>query len=162
MFSLCRLIYSLLLVSFIVDLSIAKCPPPDMTLCKCAEEPARPNQLLVTCDGMKTVPDLKYQLDGIPDWKEITELAILRTKSFEGLRPDFFNPMTNLTRLSLAANPNCNFKPPVGLFDKLGPKLEVLDMSTSNLTEKELAPELFAPLVHLKVNQMFSSSCQLS
>lgn len=64
--------------------------------------------------------------------------------------------MPNLVRLSLAANPSSNFKPPVGLFDKLGPKLAVLDMSTSNLTEKELSPELFAPLVNLKVTFPFN------
>ncbi|GAU94148.1 hypothetical protein RvY_05974 [Ramazzottius varieornatus] len=148
MFSLRQLFLSVL-VSLLADLSIGKCPSADLSLCKCAEEAARPNQLIVTCDGMATVPDLKYQLDAF-DWKEISELAVLRQKSFAGLRPDFFNQMPNLVRLSLAANPNSNFKPPVGLFDKLGPKLSVLDMSTSNLTEKELSPELFAPLVNLK------------
>lgn len=128
----------------------AKCPSPSFSSCNCSDtkDPAR---IVVSCDGLASVPDLKWQLDGLPAG-EISELAILRTKNFNGIRPDFFDLFKILKRLSLAANPLSNLKLPIGLFSKIGATLEALDLSTSNQTEKDLPPGLFEPLVNLKVS----------
>ncbi|OQV24526.1 putative Leucine-rich repeat-containing protein 15 [Hypsibius exemplaris] len=148
----CLLAVSITLLSSSSSLVDAKCPPPGNSLCNCSEVVGTTNELLVACDGqagMVTVMDLKYQLDGIPE-KEIVELAIYRLKNWQGLRTDFFDKYEKLTRLGLAANPNGNFKLPVGIFEKIGKQITTLDLSTCNLTEKDLPPALLEPLVNLK------------
>ena len=120
-----------------------------MSACNCSEA-QKPDELLVSCDGLSSVPDVKYQLEGIPA-NEIKELAILRTKNLEAFRPGFFDGMHKLTRLSLAANPKSNIRLPLGIFDQVGDTLETLDLSTSSLTEMDLNPDVFAPLTRLRV-----------